>query len=67
MVYQHGTLMDKLDQLYEQKQLLIKLLQLNLKMHIGTDQNREKLINEFLDQINQINQQIEEEKKVRGL
>ena len=35
-------------------------------MHVGSDEAREQLINEYLDEINEINQEIEKEKQSSG-
>jgi hypothetical protein len=36
-------------------------------MHVGSEERREQLINEFLDKINIVNQEIKKEKQARGL
>ncbi len=58
--------MDRLEQLEEQKKALIRFLKLNLKMHVGNQERREQLTDEFLDEINRVNRAIEDEKRTRG-
>lgn len=56
---------DELFQLYQQRKRLESTLTLILKFHVGNDEQKEKAINELLDELSLVNEEIKRKESER--